>query len=173
MEQATTEPANTNKVVSMAKARERLMQKRSRETSSPSYVLDPTELDHLDLSRMTPEARDLFWFNVSRYAYDLASTACTYCDAEAEEPGLTVTPYHVESAETHRLIVPPRETRFGLGFSLDALQMVGAATCGALAARPGAADGASFVALAFAMMLTVGAFLVRQGMPDSYTSALR
>jgi hypothetical protein len=172
MEQATKQGSSANKVVSLAEARERLLHKRAREASAPSYMADPTELDHLDLSRMTPEARDLFWFSVSRYAYDLAATACTYSDADASEPNGTITPYHVESAETHRLIAPPRRSRFGLGFSLDALQMVGAATCGALAARPGAADGASFVALAFAMMLTVGAFLVRQGMPDSYTSTL-
>jgi len=172
MEQATKHGSSTNKVVSLAEARERLMHKRAREASSPSYLADPTELDQLDLSRMNPEARDLFWFNVSRYAYDLAATARSYSDAEAGEPDAIITPDHVESAETHRLITPPRRTRFGLGFSLDALQMVGAATCGALAARPGAANGASFVALAFAMMLTVGAFLVRQGMPDSYTSTL-
>lgn len=172
MEQATKQGNGANKVVSLAEARERLMHKRAREASAPAYMADPTELDHLDLSRMTPEARDLFWFNVSRYAYDLAATASSYCDAETGDPDATVTPYHVESAETHRLIAPRRRTRFGLGFSLDALQMIGAATCGALAARPGATDGASFVALAFAMMLTVGAFLVRQGMPDSYTSTL-
>ncbi len=157
-----------SKVISINDARDRYDKRERSKRIQPTP--DQFDLAGCGFDRLSDEAREYFWFNVTNYARDLTQTAAAYCDAEGEQPNGAVTPYHVEAAEAQRLSFPAPKSRFGLGFTLDAVQMVGAATCGALVARPGATDGASFVAFAFALMLTVGTFLLRQSMPDSYTS---
>ncbi len=166
MEQASshTEPQSA-KVVSMDEARRRLGdrdQRKARALSSNHF-----EISGLELERLTPEAKELLWLNVSAYAQDLVDAAEMHSDSE-EGRDAPVTPYHVESADAARWLRPPLPQRSALSIALDIIQLVGAATCGALAAKPGVVHGYGFIALALAMMLTAGSFLVRQGLNGEY-----
>jgi len=160
--------AQANKVVSIEDARLRLA-RRGRPRTQP-LVDEHFDLEGVDFERMGEEAREYFWFNVNSYARDLAQRAAAYSDAEGERADGAVTPYHVEAAEAQRLVYNPAAPRFGLGFALDAVQLIGAAVCGALVAQPGTTGGAGFVAFAFALMITVGTFLLRQTLPGAYTN---
>lgn len=157
------------KVVSIDDARARFARRGHTRTQNP--IDDHFDLQGIAFERLSDEARQYFWFNVNSYARDLAQRAAAYSDAEGERVDGTVTPYHVEAAEAQRTVYAPSTPRFGIGFVLDAVQLVGAAVCGALVAQPGTTGGAGFVAFAFALMVTVGTFLLRQSLPDSYTNS--
>lgn len=160
----------TAKVVSIEDARMRLARRGRARQASP--IDEHFDLEGAGFERLSDEAREYFWFNVNGYARELCQRATAYSDAEGERTDAAVTPYHVEAAEAQRLVAPAARPRFGVGFALDAVQLIGAAVCGALVAQPGTTGGAGFVAFAFALMITVGTFLLRQSLPDAYTNSL-
>jgi hypothetical protein len=74
-----------------------------------------------------------------------------------------VTPSHLRDAERKRLgAVRHREALLGAGFLLDALQILGAASCGALATQPDVAGDYGPIALVVALAATISIFLLRE-----------
>ena len=112
---------------------------------------------------MTTGAREHFWFNLNRYARQLFGSASELSRQQTEEPDGQITAEQVKTAETHRMraIRRVQATETGLVLLLDALQIVGAAVCGALATRPESLGG-SALPLVVALAATVSLFLVRE-----------
>ena len=87
------------------------------------------DLRTIDMDRMTPQAREHFWFNMNRYARSLFGTAAEKSALEYAQADSPVTADHIRQAEIARLSRVRRVERsdLGLGFALDALQILGAA----------------------------------------------
>ena len=113
---------------------------------------------------MTPGARQLYWFNLNNYARHLYAAASDFAVREGGHSGAAITGNHLRDAERKRLgAVRQREAMLGAGFLLDALQILGAAACGALATRPEVAQGfGGPLALVAALAATISIFLVRE-----------
>jgi hypothetical protein len=113
---------------------------------------------------MTPSAREHFWFNLNRYARRLFGMACDVSMAEHSQPSSPVTADHVRAAENERIRALRRSERreLGVDFVLDALQILGAAVCGALATKPDLIGDAGFLPLALALTATIAVFLARE-----------
>lgn len=126
-------------------------------------VYDAIDLTGVDLDRLTPGARQLYWYNLTNHARFIFASAS---DGAMRDKGIRDAPIstdHVQDADdkqignSHR-----REAEFGMGFVLDALQILGAATCGALATRPMALEGAGPWPLVAALTATVFVFVARE-----------
>lgn len=122
------------------------------------------DLRGVDLERMTESAREHFWFNMNRYARRLYGAAGELSTAETDLPSAPITADHVRWAELHRLrrLQRTEHTETGMTFLLDALQILGAALCGALATKPDLVGDAGFVPLTLALAGTVSVFLARE-----------
>lgn len=152
-------------VVSLMAARARL-RLRKRATEKPqSAPADggQLELEGLDLDRLTPGARQLYWFNVNNYARHLFAAASDCSVREAGHSAAPINGNHLRDAERKRLgAVRQREALLGAGFLLDAFQILGAAACGALATRPEIVDGMGPLPLVAALAATISIFLLRE-----------
>jgi hypothetical protein len=152
-------------VVSLASARNRL-RTHSKPLTKPAAVpvdLEQVDLEGLDFDRLTPGARQLYWFNVNNYARHLFASASDIAAVDSGHGYATVTTDHLREAEKKRLgAVRQREAMLGAGFVLDALQILGAATCGALATRPTLAEGYGPAPLVAALAATIAIFLLRE-----------
>jgi hypothetical protein len=152
-------------VVSLASARNRLRAHPSRPNKAgvAPDALEQVDLEGLDFDRLTPGARQLYWFNVNNYARHLFASASDIAAVDSGHGYATVTTEHLRDAETKRLgAVRQREAMLGAGFVLDALQILGAATCGALATRPNLAEGYGPAPLVAALAATIAIFLLRE-----------
>lgn len=152
-------------VVSLASARSRLRahsKPRVTPVSTPPD-LEQIDLEGLDFDRLTPGARQLYWFNINNYARHLFASASDIAAVDSGHGYATVTTEHLREAEKKRLgAVRQREALLGAGFILDALQILGAATCGALATRPNLAEGYGPLPLVGALAVTIAVFLLRE-----------
>jgi hypothetical protein len=160
-----TERPRSRNVVSLASARARLRVRRAGADRAHAPALDPAQLDleGIDLDRLTTGARQLYWFNLNNYARHLFASAADIAFREGGHAGAPISPSHLREAERKRLgAVRHREALLGAGFLLDALQILGAATCGALATRPEVAGGFGPLALLAALSATIAIFLVRE-----------
>ncbi len=155
--------AQRNKVVSLAAARVRRARRRPPKPGPPE--LEGLDLRGIDLERLTPRAREHYWFTVNKHAHHLYAAACEVSIAETRHPSAPVTASHVREAEIRR-IASAQHAPHGLGWSfvLDALLILGAATSGALAARPHVVEGAGVLPLATALALTIAVFFAREAM---------
>jgi hypothetical protein len=166
--QAGIEPAGKGaggSVVSLASARNRLRShtKAHGKAAATPADLEQVDLEGLDFDRLTPGARQLYWFNVNNYARHLFASASDIAAVDSGHGYATVTTEHLRDAEKKRLgAVRQREAMLGTGFVLDALQILGAATCGALATRPTLAEGYGPVPLVAALAATIAIFLLRE-----------
>ena len=160
-----TEPAaaETVKVVSLAVARNR---RANRNRPRPTLAeLEALDLRGVDLDRMTPEAREHYWFNLNKHARHLYVAACDLSMRECEHPYSPICVHHVRNAELERMGMRSRGTRyFGLQMMLDAFQILGAAACGALATKPTLFGAAGAIPLATAMTFTVVVFVLREAL---------
>jgi hypothetical protein len=148
-------------VVSIAAARHR--RPRSVRRNARNVTADGLDLEGLDVDRMSSGARELYWFNVNRHARRLFLASSDASIMSARNPYAEITADHVQRAEEWRRRSERRGTRqFGLTLVLDALQICGAATCGALATRPAFIADAGIYPLAAALMLTATLFLLRE-----------
>ncbi len=152
------------KVISLAVARNR----RYRRTQAKATPVELEQLDlrGVDLDRMTPEAREHYWFNLNKYARHLYVASCELSMAECDHPYSPICVGHVREAELHRMTLQGRRMHkyFGLFFVLDGLQILGAAACGALATKPALVSTAGVIPLAAALGLTVLVFLTREAL---------
>jgi hypothetical protein len=158
------ERTSGGKVVSiaLARAKKSLRDRPKPPPSSESHVL---ELRGVDLERFTPAGRDLYWHCVTDYARELYGRACEASYRQTRHPYAPVGDEHVEYAEPRRRRSRRQQTsQLGLGFILDALTILGSATCGALATQPLAFGGAGILPLAVAITLTICVFLLREGL---------
>jgi hypothetical protein len=154
-------------VVSLAtvRARKRIRALSSRKDANAAMpaTFEQIDLEGLDLDRLTPGARQLYWFNLNNYARHLFASASDIAAVDSGNGYAPVTTDHLREAETKRLgAVRHREAMLGAGFVLDALQILGAATCGALATRPSIAAGYGAVPLVVALAGTIAVFLLRE-----------
>jgi hypothetical protein len=152
-------------VVSLASARNRLRASatRQRKAAGTPDSLEQVDLEGLDFDRLTPGARQLYWFNVNNYARHLFASASDLAAVGSGHGYAAVTTEHLREAEKKRLgAVRQREAMLGAGFVLDALQIFGAATCGALATRPTLAEGYGPTPLVAALAATIAIFLLRE-----------
>lgn len=152
-------------VVSLASARNRLRAHPARASKAAvaPEALEQVDLEGLDFDRLTPGARQLYWFNVNNYARHLFASASDIAAVGSGHGYATVTTEHLRDAEKKRLgAVRQREAMLGAGFVLDALQILGAATCGALATRPNLAAGYGPAPLVVALAATIAIFLLRE-----------
>ena len=152
-------------VVSLAAARNRLRSHTNRrpKTAAVPAELEQVDLEGLDFDRLTPGARQLYWFNLNNYARHLFASASDIAAVDSGHGYATVTTEHLREAEKKRLgAVRQREAMLGAGFILDALQILGAATCGALATRPVLTEGYGPAPLVAALAGTIAIFLVRE-----------
>jgi hypothetical protein len=157
--------AHRRNVVSLAGARARLRTRKPGTERASAVPTDaaPLDLEGLDLDRLTPGARQLYWFNLNNYARHLFAAASDLAMREGGHSAAPVTPNHLRDAERRRLgAVRHREALLGAGFLLDALQILGAATCGALATQPDVAGEYGPVALVVALAATISIFLLRE-----------
>lgn len=162
-------------VVSLKQARRRreYRERQARlKNAPPASAYDGVDVTGVDLDRLTPGARQLFWYDVTNYARHVYASAS---DAAIRESGLRHAPIsseHVQAAEVRRAgassFARRRENEFGLGFVLDALQILGAATCGALATRPMALEAAGPWPLVTALTITVAIFIGREYLYAKY-----
>jgi hypothetical protein len=157
--------AASTAVYSLAAARLRKSRAKNAQTSKPA----PPELTGLDLraidfERMTPSAREHFWFNVNRYARQLFGSSCERSMAESNNPTAPIAANHVRQSELDRVRRAQRVERSDLGmtFVLDALQILGAALCGAFATKPDLLGDAGMLPLAATLTATVAVFLARE-----------
>jgi hypothetical protein len=152
-------------VLSLASARNRLRShpKPGNKPLPPAADFAQVDLEGMDFDRLTPGARQLYWFNVNNYARHLFASASDVAAVDSGHGYATVTTEHLREAERKRLgAVRQREAMLGAGFVLDALQILGAATCGALATRPTLAEGYGPLPLVTALAATIAIFLVRE-----------
>jgi hypothetical protein len=154
-------------VVSLAsvRARRKLRSLSARRDKTPASPLafEQIDLEGLDFDRLTPGARQLYWFNLNNYARHLYASAADVSAGESGNGYSPVTTDHMREAESKRLgAVRHREAMLGAGFVLDALQILGAATCGALATRPAIAAGYGAIPLVVALGGTIAIFLLRE-----------
>ena len=155
----------TRTVVSLAAARAKMRTRQKDVERSPATAPDTAQLDleGLDLDRLTPGARQLYWFNLNNYARHLFAAAADIAVREGGHGAAPVSPSHLRAAERKRLgAVRQREALLGAGFFLDALQILGAATCGALATRPEVAGDFGPLPLVVALAATISIFLLRE-----------
>ena len=124
------------------------------------------DLRGVELERMTRSAREHFWFNVNRYARQLFGAANELCIAQTAQPNAAVTAQHICTVEIQRMrrIHRKERTDLGLIFVLDALQIVGAAVCGALATKPDLIGNGGALPLGAALVITVSIFLAREAL---------
>lgn len=113
---------------------------------------------------MTRSAREHFWFNLNRYARQLFGAANELCLSQTAQRNAPVTAQHVCAAEEQRVqrLRRVEYADLGLVFVLDALQIVGAAVCGALATKPNLVGDGGALPLAAALVVTVSIFLARE-----------
>ena len=160
-----TTKADPATVLSLSAARARREQRRraSRRGSLPE--LEGIDLRGVDLDRLSPEAREHYWFNVNKYARHLFVSSCELSMDDCDHPHAPVCVQHVREAELNRMAMQSNRGdrgTFGLLFFMDGLQILGAAACGALATQPGLFGSAGMVPLAISILLTAGVFLFRE-----------
>jgi len=161
----TENAAAPAKVLSISTARRaRLARKQTK--SRPSVPeLEGVDLRGIDVDRLTVEAREHYWFNVNKYARHLFVSSCDLSMKECDHPYSPICVHHVREAEMKRMGMQSSKgsaRTFGLLFFMDALQILGAAACGALATKPDLFASAGMVPLAICMGLTVSVFLFRE-----------
>ena len=153
------------KVLSLGVARRaRLARKRIKPRPSVPE-LEGIDMRGIDLDRLTAEAREHYWFNVNKYARHLFVSSCDLSMKECDHPYSPICVHHVREAELKRMGMQSSQgsaRTFGLLFFMDALQILGAAACGALATKPDLFASAGMVPLTIAMGLTVSVFLFRE-----------
>jgi hypothetical protein len=159
---AETSP-DKSAVLSLAAARLKRARRKRAEQPVP-LELAGLDLRAVDMDRMTVAAREHFWFNLNRYARRLYGAASDLSALEYAQPEAPVTADHVREAELTRMRRVRRVQRadLGLGFVLDALQILGAALCGALATKPDLVGDAGMLPLCVALVATVTIFLARE-----------
>jgi len=150
-------------VVSLAAARMRRARRNKTERPMPPELVG-LDLRAIDFERMTQSAREHFWFNLNRYARRLYGAASDLSVIEYPQANAPVTADHIREAEIARMrqVRRAERTDLGLGFVLDALQILGAALCGALATKPDLIGGAGIFPLCVALVATVSVFLARE-----------
>lgn len=161
---AKAETGQAGNVYSLAAARLRRSRTHTVQEKPVPPELTGLDLRGVELERMTRSAREHFWFNLNRYARDLFGAANELCVAQTAQPNAALTAQHICAAEIRRMRRMRRSENadLGLTFVLDALQIIGAAVCGALATKPDlVGDGGAFP-LAAALIVTVGIFLTRE-----------
>ena len=121
-------------------------------------------LGGVDFERMTPSAREHFWFNLDRYALQLFHAADELSAAETRRHDAVVTAEHVCAAEVRRMLRVRRDDRgdFGLVFLLDAMQILGAALCGALATKVDFANQEGVLSFVAVVVVTIGVCVLRE-----------
>lgn len=155
-------PRGASNVVSLAAARLR-RQRRRNQPGPREPGFDGIDLFGLDFERLDPAARRLYWFSVTNYSRHLYASACDAAIAEHRNAYAPVTVEHLRKAEKRRLGgVTRRHGEFGIVFVLDALQIFGAAACGALATEPAALAGSGPIPLIVALAATAAIFLTRE-----------
>ncbi len=167
MEQTTTTPGTNSdprkgggNVVSLADARTR-RPRFARRTPRPAG--DSLDLEGLDVDRMSQGARELYWFNVNRYARRLFLASSDASIMSARSPYAEISAEHVQRAEEWRRRSERRNARqLGITFVLDAMLILGAAVCGALATGPAFLDPAGPYPLAAAVTITAALFLLKE-----------
>ncbi len=149
-------------VISLAAARAR-RQRRRNVPIIRELGFDSIDLFGLDFERLDPAARRLYWFNVTNYSRHLYASACDTAITEDRNAYATVTVEHLREAEKRRLgALTRRHGEFGIVFVLEALQIFGAAACGALATEPTALAGSGPIPLMIALAATAAIFLARE-----------
>lgn len=167
MEQTTTNPGNHldpskggGTVVSIADARNRRPRFVKR---APRLVTGELDLAGLDLDRMSQGARELYWFNVNRYSRRLFLASSDASIMSARSPYAEIGAEHVQRAEEWRRRHERRNTRqLGITFVLDAMLILGAAVCGALATQPAFLGDAGPYPLGAAVTITAALLLVKE-----------
>ncbi|RMD85137.1 MAG: hypothetical protein D6815_02555 [Candidatus Dadabacteria bacterium] len=138
---------------------------RRRQPRPPLPELDGLDLRGINLERLTPRAREHFWFTVNKHAHHLYATACDISIAETRHPDAPITAAHIQQAEVHRIAGARRsQPPLGWGLALDALMILGAATAGALATKPDVIEGAGILPMAVTLAATVAVFFAREAM---------
>ena len=158
------DPTAPAKVLSLSAARARRAQRRLQ--NRPTLPeLEGLDMRGVDVDRLTTEGREHYWFNVNKYARHLFVSSCELSMKDSDHPYSPICVHHVREAEMRRMRMAPSQSRkryLGLLFLFDALQIVGAAACGALATKPDMFKSAGMVPLAIAITLTVTVFLFRE-----------
>ncbi len=169
-QRSNSRPAETTKgdpatVLSLSAARARREQRRRARRRGSLPELQGIDLRGIDLDRLSPEAREHYWFNVNKYARHLFVSSCELSMDDCDHPHAPVCVQHVREAELNRMAMQSNRGdrgTFGLLFFMDGLQILGAAACGALATQPGLFGSAGMVPLAISILLTAGVFLFRE-----------
>jgi hypothetical protein len=154
-------------VHSLAAARVRRATKRRSEAKqaeqTPPSELTGLDLRGIDFERMTPQASQHFWFHMNRDARRMFASAAEISRGECGQTFGPITADHIQESERrHRARRQSDRATFGLGFALDALQILGASLCGALATKPELLGDAGPFPLAIALTATVTIFLARE-----------
>ena len=79
----------------------RAMRKRASLPTAPE--LRDIDLRGIDLDRLTPEAREHYWFNVNKYARHLFVSSCDLSAKECDHPYSPICTHHVREAELKRM----------------------------------------------------------------------
>jgi hypothetical protein len=164
-EAANEAAAASPQVYSLAAARLRKNRAARPARSKPvPPELSGLDMRAIDIERMTPSAREHFWFNLNRYARQLFGSASERSMAESNVAAAPIAANHVRMAELDRVRRVQRSERADLGatFVLDALQILGAALCGAFATKPDLLGDAGMFPLAIALTATISIFLARE-----------
>jgi hypothetical protein len=151
-------------IVSLAAARLRRRARQKQIDKPLPPELTGLDLRGVDLERMTESGRQHYWFNLNRYARRLYTVAGELSETEHNLPAAPVTAEHVRAAELRGMPSARRSQSSDLGFSfvLDALQILCAALCGALATKPDLVGEAGVVPLSIALVATISVFLARE-----------
>jgi hypothetical protein len=153
------------KVLSLSVARRARLARKQIKPRPSMPELEGIDMRGIDVDRLTAEAREHYWFNVNKYARHLFVSSCDLSMKECDHPYSPICVHHVREAELKRMGMQSSQTSvrtFGLLFFMDALQILGAAACGALATKPSLFASAGMVPLAICMGLTVSVFLFRE-----------
>ena len=154
---------STSKVVSLAAARERRNPRQGRSVRRPLVDAAGLDLDALDTERLPPDAREAFRVRVERYAQRFLRCAANFSEADSEDDDAPIGLPHVKAASRLPSLNPSaKPAQFGMGFVLDAMLIMGAATVGALCADPTMLGGSGYLFLIAAVALTVGAFVAKE-----------
>ena len=168
---AAKEPAekpesSSNGVYSLAAARARRVARSAEERRDRMGVpaeLRGIDLRGIDLERVSSPARERFWFEINRFTRNLYATATNLAITETNRPYSPITATQMRSAARQaRLPEPAPAKPFGSAIALDALQIFGAALCGAFATKPEMLGDFGMVPLAVALCGTIGVFLARE-----------
>jgi len=152
------------KVVSIDQARTRRYV-RPRRPKAPAVDHESLDLKEAGADRLTPEAREALRLRVERYAQRLTRCAGNFSEADNNKSGAKIAVKHVRAATRMPSLNPSaKPPQFGWNFALDAAQVVGAVTIGALCANQSLLGSSGYVSLAVAVAVTVSAFVAKEAL---------